>query len=652
MNPKVRYTGSCGGNHVITCLASNVIVFCETKLGAVDGLDGTERGYQRLCVGADVEDQVDQTQSTGFKVSVPDKNNGKTSSKVEPDTQTLLLTTAADVQALLLSYDELDEESDHDVFEVVDEIDEDIQQADEEETQDQFEPPQAKKTDASDSESLSCSKSLKPYDNYMPITERNCSLKVIQDAVKEDPALNKKVLEATKAYIKKLANFTELLSLVKGFDFLGLKSFVAAIKSHISSLKQDTSKIKSMMFEIFNAFKGQTPPSSSVPTTTLSITEIINITLPKQPESPPVAPQADRGKGKVHDDAESGKKLVKASIVVRPDPDGPVRVPYMIHGKMYQLTTDEIQEHLDKEEKIKKAVEDAKLLAMSKPKLIKDGEIKVLNKEHAEKIKRSKELRKKRIEKYQWTTSSRLNPETITDVKIHPNTKPVAMTDELREIIPKKKNLVVKDLMKSLSKRFKRPRKIPKELGIQSVLPALALEQASSQLSRRKRKIMELEPETRIHGIECNRSLPEGVPFVSNMVIKEPEYGMFFINVFGGEAFQRMNDMHKVDIETLLTYLVMASNITTPKNQRFCLKLRAYGFEPTVNDFRGFLNPGPIEMAFGNFVVAGNDKDMSFIIKSKNEESFGIGSPSVSVNNNDVDAAPTQPKPLASAPSS
>ncbi|GKD83809.1 hypothetical protein Tco_1350648 [Tanacetum coccineum] len=76
---------------------------------------------------------------------------------------------------------------------------------------------------------------------------------------------------------------------------------------------------------------------------------------------------------------------------------------------------------------------------------------------------------------------------------------------------------------------------------------------------------MKLEPEIRISGLECNRSLPDGVPFVNNMVIEEPEYGMFYIDVFGDKAFQRKNDMHKVD---------MASNITTPENQRFCLKLR------------------------------------------------------------------------------
>ncbi|GJX15977.1 hypothetical protein Tco_0216809 [Tanacetum coccineum] len=94
--------------------------------------------------------------------------------------------------------------------------------------------------------------------------------------------------------------------------------------------------------------------------------------------------------------------------------------------------------------------------------------------------------------------------------------------DELREIIRKKKNAVVKDLMNSLSRRYKRLKKIPEELEIHSALPAPAPEQASSRSSRRKRKHVELELETRIPGLECNRALPENVPFTNNMVIEEP----------------------------------------------------------------------------------------------------------------------------------
>ncbi|GJU98551.1 hypothetical protein Tco_1327822 [Tanacetum coccineum] len=46
------------------------------------------------------------------------------------------------------------------------------------------------------------------------------------------------------------------------------------LQNDISSLKKDTSEIKNTMTEIFNAFKGQTLPSSSVPTTTLAVIEV------------------------------------------------------------------------------------------------------------------------------------------------------------------------------------------------------------------------------------------------------------------------------------------------------------------------------------------------------------------------------------------
>ncbi|GKE80745.1 hypothetical protein Tco_1550745 [Tanacetum coccineum] len=128
------------------------------------------------------------------------------------------------------------------------------------------------------------------------------TLKAIQDAVKEDPALNKKVIKATEEYIKNSIHLTERLKLVKNFNFQGLKSSVeslqateisqdqhlaewaksstsiswnlgsrmtaieisqAEIRTEVSSLKQDTSDFKSMMTKIYQAFKVVTeePPS-------------------------------------------------------------------------------------------------------------------------------------------------------------------------------------------------------------------------------------------------------------------------------------------------------------------------------------------------------------------------------------------------------
>nr|GEW60903.1 hypothetical protein [Tanacetum cinerariifolium] len=89
----------------------------------------------------------------------------------------------------------------------------------------------------------------------------------------------------------------------------------------------------------------------------------------------------------------------------------------------------------------------------------------------------------------------------------------------------------------STLKRYERLKKNHEELRIQSTLPALVPEQVSSQTLGRKRKHIELEPKIKVPRLECNRSLPKGVLFVNNMVIEEPEYGIFFTDVFGDQEF-------------------------------------------------------------------------------------------------------------------
>ncbi|GJS50198.1 hypothetical protein Tco_0600319 [Tanacetum coccineum] len=168
-----------------------------------------------------------------------------------------------------------------------------------------------------------------------------------------------------------------------------------------------------------------------------------------------------------------------SSIDITPpvEPEGKVplggsQVPYEIHGKVYQLTNDEVVQ----EEATKVGV-DPKILASAKG---------------------GQEFKKIQDAKLQ-TTSSRLKPKPATDVKIHPNTKPAVLTvyrgndrrnfdvhnpfkfadfgitklDELGPIIEKKKNKIVVELMISLGKRYERLNKIPEELGIQSALLTL-----------------------------------------------------------------------------------------------------------------------------------------------------------------------------------
>ncbi|GJU43743.1 hypothetical protein Tco_1201009 [Tanacetum coccineum] len=84
--------------------------------------------------------------------------------------------------------------------------------------------------------------------------------------------------------------------------------------------------------------------------------------------------------------------------------------------------------------------------------------------------------------------------------------------------------------MTSLGKNYDRLKVILGEIGINSSLPTL--EQVPSLSPSRKRKPQELEPKVRIPGLECNRSLPEGVQFFTNKVIEYPKQGIFFIDVF------------------------------------------------------------------------------------------------------------------------
>ncbi|GJT42209.1 hypothetical protein Tco_0950924 [Tanacetum coccineum] len=85
-------------------------------------------------LGADTKYQVDQTQSTRFEVSDLDQNKCKTSFEVEPDTEPLILTTFGNIQALLDSEDELNDESNEEMYEAKEEMDYEIQQPANEET--------------------------------------------------------------------------------------------------------------------------------------------------------------------------------------------------------------------------------------------------------------------------------------------------------------------------------------------------------------------------------------------------------------------------------------------------------------------------------------------------------------------------------------
>ncbi|GJR60443.1 hypothetical protein Tco_1502605 [Tanacetum coccineum] len=193
---------------------------------------------------------------------------------------------------------------------------------------------------------------------------------------------------------------------------------------------------------MYLAFKGQpfSTPSSSMPTTTLSITEVpttirgrIQFTLPQ------TAPKPNKGKGIARDTNGPSKKIVPASKEVLQDPDA--------------------LDQLDTEEKLEQAAREARI---SKPELIK-----------REKIKRSKEKRKKRIDQYVWTTNQILKPKTITDIHIHPNSKPISITVYMNMTKGTLRFTIrsALELMISLSKKYKRLGQLHGELRIRPSLP-------------------------------------------------------------------------------------------------------------------------------------------------------------------------------------
>nr|GEW12305.1 hypothetical protein [Tanacetum cinerariifolium] len=208
--------------------------------------------------------------------------------------------------------------------------------------------------------------------------------------------------------------------------------------------------------------------------------------------------------------------------IINPKPIVPQR-----EGKAEQ-----IEAHIDNEEKIKKDKEKARLLVINK-----HGVIKVVREE-------TKKL------------------------GIHPKKAITAKAGEKFKNAQDAKHEVLK------RKHTEKDKTNPEELGIQSALLAPIPIQNPSQVSGRKRKLMKLESEIKFLGLECDRSLPEGVSFMNNMVIEEPAYEIFFVNVFNDQAFQRRNAIHKVRIASLVSYLVMTLMNKTPKNARFSLKLR------------------------------------------------------------------------------
>ncbi|GJW12238.1 retrovirus-related pol polyprotein from transposon TNT 1-94 [Tanacetum coccineum] len=287
----------------------------------------------------------------------------------------------------------------------------------------------APSTEASDTDS-SCDDILKKYDNILPLTERQlvkyirkmsiCTickipnsmssldksintisdlykglniitelLKEIKNVVKDDSVINKKISKATESFTKFSTDITDLQSSVNTLQAYALKQDEELATWSISS----TNMAWNLGFRLSGLERAQNHIQSNIVTPTLALTHIpANVegenatnTATEEPHShtegethnlklaiPISSIQPTEEKGIANESEEDpSKKLVRASTIVHPDPDEEIKVPYMINGKIYYLTDKEMQPYLDKEEKLKKAAEEERLLAISKPEVIK-----------------------------------------------------------------------------------------------------------------------------------------------------------------------------------------------------------------------------------------------------------------------------------------
>ncbi|GJW89167.1 hypothetical protein Tco_0164507 [Tanacetum coccineum] len=399
------------------------------------------------------------------------------------------------------------------------------------------------------------------YKGFNIITEL---LKEIKNAIKDDPIINKKINKATESFTKISTNITEVLCLVKGFNFYDLQSFVNALQAH--ALKHDeelaawAKSSTNMAWNLGPRLSGQ---SSGSFTQTLALTHIpANVERendtntatedpPSHTEGETDANRKEKSKEPKHStDANIeliGSSKPQPSITqaqpitiinlepIIPQREGKAIIPYTINGEVYYLTVEQLQAHIDKEDQIKKAEEEARLFSISKPEVIK------VVQEEAKKL------------------------------RIHPKE---VITTKAGEKFKKAQDAEHEVLKRQHTRRYEMIRKILKELRIKPELPAPTPEQASSKSLRKKRKHMELDPEIKIPRLECNRALLENVPFVNNMVIEEPKHEIFFTDEFGDQAFQIWSDIDKVGMEALMSYLVAASMVQSPENARFSMKLK------------------------------------------------------------------------------
>nr|GEU92849.1 hypothetical protein [Tanacetum cinerariifolium] len=485
--------------------------------------------------------------------------------------------------------------NEEDILGAGEEIDEDPQAAGIAETHHQSPLPQADKprsshapsTEASDTDS-SCDDILKKYDNTLPLTKRQ----LVKYLRKVSTMLFDRIIEDNWEKHKEAA-----------VNYVNIKESINEYYDENIVHRDQTDKLVEASAKIKNAVKDDPVINKKINRAAESFTKIsTNITkahaLKQDEEMAAWAKSSTNMASNVEGENNTNTATEDRMSHTKEETDANRQ-----EKEVYYLTAEQLRAYMDKEEKIKKAEEEAKLFAISKPAVIK------VVWEEAKKLEihLKEAITTKAGEKFKKAQDAEHEPVVITvfrgadgrNFDVH---KPFAFDefgvselDELREIILRKKNAVVQDLMNSLSRRKKR-KHIELELEIKiiglecnrALLENVPLvnnivieepeheifftDEFGDQAFQNGRKHIELELEIKIIGLECNRSLLKNVPLVNNMVIEEPEHEIFFTDEFGDQAFQRWSDIDKVRMEALVSYLVAASIVQSPENARFSMK--------------------------------------------------------------------------------
>ncbi|GJV29054.1 hypothetical protein Tco_1385502 [Tanacetum coccineum] len=364
----------------------------------------------------------------------------------------------------------------------------------------------------------------------------------ISDSLKEEPEFNQRLLRAAEGYIQNSTRLTEIANSLRAINFPIFQDRITVIENTRLAMHADISSIKGMVTEMFQMFKGfssSTPSgSSSIPTITPPEVHatimrgdnsekqvVVNTTKEPEFEDVEKEPEVENVEREPEHEPQDTKPI--SITIIRLITKPALEVEMIGSSSRLQLTNTILEVQIPQPEPQHTTSKLIKRIGLNQ---------------------RSDDITKEVVNKPLLKVSSVLNAPAHMEMK-----------REWRSTLKKKifGTLLSLELIKVVLEEAPKLDVDPKALYA-------------------RRVHQELEHEVRIPRLVCNRSLPEGVSFVNNLVIEQPENGIFFIDVFGDEAFQRISDIQKVDVDILLSYLVMAlKSSSTPTNQRLCAALRS-----------------------------------------------------------------------------